>query len=55
MNDYVDLRPLKLKALKLKDPVKTIILSQPDEVTMDEYLTKASDWLRLLQIKGGEK
>ncbi|MHB8360849.1 MAG: hypothetical protein ACYDAO_00730 [Thermoplasmataceae archaeon] len=53
MNDSVDLRPLKLKALKLEDPIKSIILSQPDQVSREEYLSKAGDWLRLLEIREG--
>jgi hypothetical protein len=55
MTDLVDLRPLKLKALKLKDPVRTIILAQPDSMGKADYLLKAGDWLRLLEIKEEEK
>ena len=55
MTEQIDLRPLKERALSLKDPslrtLKEMLLSQPDTMPMSEYLAKASDWLRLLEIK----
>ena len=47
--EVVDLRPLKARVLKLGDPLKTIILAQPDSIEKADYLSKATDWLRLLE------
>ncbi len=55
MTETIDMRPLKEKAFSLKDPslqtIKEMLLSQPDTLSRDEYLAKAGDWLRLLEIK----
>ena len=44
---------LKDKALKLEDPLKTIILSAPDEMTQEEYIAKCQEWLKFLSITEG--
>lgn len=51
MNDSVDLRPLKARALKIGGAYMQVVISQPDTMSKEEYLTKAPDWLRLLEIK----
>lgn len=48
MTELVDIRPLKKLARRLEDPLKTIILDEPDEIPYDAYLIKASIWARLL-------
>ncbi|QRF74627.1 hypothetical protein Thermo_00112 [Thermoplasmatales archaeon] len=50
MNDQIDLRPLKSKALKIGGPFRDVVVSQPDIISREDYLAKAGDWLRLLQI-----
>lgn len=51
---HVDLRPLKERVLTLTGPelqvFRDMILSQPDELSKDEYIAKAPDWLRLLEV-----
>jgi hypothetical protein len=49
--ETVDIRPLKVKALKLRGPVKDLILSQPDTLEKNDYLAKAADWLKLIDFK----
>ena len=55
MTEQIDMRPLKERALTLKDPslrtIREMILSQPDTMSKEEFLVKAGDWLRLLEIK----
>jgi len=50
MNDIINIRSLKQVALKLEDPVKTLILSEPDIMSREEYLVKIQEWLRLLDL-----
>lgn len=51
MPEIVDLRPLKAKAMKLKGPIRDLILGQPDSMTRDDYMAKCGDWLMLLEIR----
>ncbi len=55
MTEQIDMRPLKEKAFSLKDPslraFREMVISQPDTLSRAEYLAKAGDWLRLLEIK----
>ncbi len=51
MNDRVDLRPLKQRALKIGGAFRDIVAAQPDTMDRNIYLTKVGDWLRLLEIK----
>ena len=46
----VSTKELKEKALKLDDPIRTIILSAPDEMTQEEYVAKCQEWLKFLAI-----
>ncbi len=55
MKDQVNLRPLKERAMKIGGAFRDIIVSQPDTMDRNEYLTKVGDWLRLLAMKGDEK
>lgn len=50
MTDHIDLRPLKDRALKIGGAFRDIIVSQPDTVSREEYLAKAPDWIRLLEM-----
>jgi len=55
MNDTVNIRPLKAIAIKLKDPLKTLILSEPDIIPREEYLIKIQAWLRILNLDKKEE
>lgn len=52
MSEQIDIRPLKEKALSLEDPLRTVVLSEPDSMPLDEYLAKAGTWLKLLKMGG---
>ncbi|MHB8559811.1 MAG: hypothetical protein ACYDAP_01400 [Thermoplasmataceae archaeon] len=47
----IDLKPLKAIALSLKEPVKTLILSEEDYITEKEYAIKARTWLKYLKTE----
>lgn len=49
-----DLRPLKTKAIKIGGPFRDVVVSQPDTMTREEFLTKAPDWMRLLLMEKTE-
>jgi len=55
MNNTVNIRPLKAIAIKLKDPLKTLILSEPDIISREEYLIKIQAWLRILNLNKEEE
>jgi hypothetical protein len=55
MNDTVNIRPLKAIAIKLEDPLKTLILSEPDTIPREEYLIKIQSWLRILNLDKKEE
>ena len=50
MNDLQDIRNLKSIALKLNEPLKTLILSEPDLVPKDRYFEISNQWLKILKI-----
>lgn len=47
---YVDLAPLKAKALDFPEPVRSLILEEPDELEFKSYLSKMETWERLLKM-----
>ena len=51
----VSLVPLKLKALNFPEPVKTLILSEPDHLESQDFISKIGTWERLLQMTAGKK
>ena len=55
MNEMVNIQRIKEKAPSLEDPLKTLILSEPDNLTKEDYLGKSETWLKLLQIGEAEK
>jgi len=55
MSDAVNIRPLKGIAIKLVDPVKTLILSEPDMMPREEYLIKIQQWLKILDLNRKEE
>jgi len=54
MNDTVNIRPLKGIAIKLEDPLKTLILSEPDVLSKEEYLIKIQQWLKIVDLSKKE-
>ena len=51
----VSLLPLKEKALNFPEPVKTLILSEPDNMDSQEFILKVATWDRLLLMEGASK
>lgn len=47
----VSLVQLKEKALKLPDPVKSLILSEPDTMDSNELVSKLGTWDKLLKME----
>lgn len=47
----IDIQQLKDYALKLPEPVKTLILSQPDEMDENDLISKFFEWRKILKIK----
>lgn len=46
----VDLTPLKSKALNFPEPVKSLILSEPDTIDAQDFISKLGTWEKLLKI-----
>jgi len=55
MSDSINIRPLKAIAIKLEEPLKTLILSEPDIIPREEYLIKIQSWLRILNLSEKEE
>lgn len=52
----VNLTPLKKKAIVFADPVKSLILSEPDRMSGEDFIGKVCTWLKLTEMgKGGGK
>lgn len=47
----VSLIPLKEKAVRFPEPVKTLILSEPDVIDSQDFISKLGTWERLLKMK----
>ncbi len=48
----VNIQPMKEKALNFPEPVKTLILSEPDTMESSEFIAKLGTWEKLLRIRG---
>lgn len=46
----VSLIPLKEKAVRFPEPVRTLILSEPDVIDSRDFISKLGTWERLLKI-----
>ena len=55
MMNNLNIQSLKQLALKLPEPVKTLILSQPDELSQDDLISKFFEWKKLLKIEEMKK
>jgi len=49
----IDLRELKAKILSFPDPVKTLILAEPDKLPVAEFLRLINTCEKLLKIQRG--
>jgi hypothetical protein len=50
-----DMRPIKAKALMYPDPVRTLILSEPDSLPLEDFLAKSSQWIKLLKMEAEKR
>lgn len=48
---FVDLKPMKAKALNFPEPVKSLILSEPDSIDSWDFILKLGTWERLLKME----
>ena len=46
----VDLKPMKAKALNFPEPVKSLILSEPDMIETSDFISKLGTWERLTKM-----
>lgn len=46
----VSLKSMKEKALKFPEPVKSLILSEPDTLDSKEFISKVCTWERILEL-----
>lgn len=46
----IDLSPMKGKVLEFPEPLRSLILSEPDRMDVAEFITKLGTWERLLKI-----
>ena len=54
----IDMKLMKAKSLSFPEPVKSLILSEPETMDANEFITKLGTWERLLTIgatKGREE
>ncbi|MCL5782922.1 MAG: hypothetical protein M1476_03320 [Candidatus Thermoplasmatota archaeon] len=51
----VSLVPLKSKALRFPEPVRSLILSEPDTLDSQDFISKLGTWERLLKINAETK
>ena len=50
VDKVVNLKPLKEMAPSLDEPLRSLILSQPDEISAEEYKAKAIEWWKLARL-----
>jgi len=46
----IDLRPIKSRVIRWPDPVRSLVLSEPDRMPVEEFIVKIGTWERLLKI-----
>lgn len=51
MSTRIDIRKLKEVARKLDDPLRTLVMSEPDSMELFELVAKGDLWLRLAEIQ----
>lgn len=50
MSETKDIRGIKERALSIDEPLKSLILSEPDTMSKEDYFAKSETWLKLLKI-----
>ena len=40
----IDLKPMKRKAMSFPEPVKSLILSEPDKIDSQDFISKLGTW-----------
>ncbi|SIM49223.1 hypothetical protein [Cuniculiplasma divulgatum] len=51
----INLAPLKQKALNFPEPVKSLILSEPDMIDAQDFISKLGTWLKLVNMEERQK
>ena len=46
----IDIKPMKEKAIGFPDPVKSLILREPDNMDSIEFIAKLATWERLIRM-----
>ena len=46
----VDLTSMKAKALSFPEPLKSLILSEPDTIDAQDFISKLGTWQKLLRM-----
>jgi hypothetical protein len=46
----IDLMPMKAKALNFPEPLKSLILSEPDMIDAQDFISKLGTWERLAKM-----
>ena len=46
----IDIKPMKEKAIGFPDPVKSLILREPDNMDSTEFIAKLATWERLIRM-----
>ena len=47
----VDIKPLKQKAIGFPEPLKSLILSEPDMIDARDLISKLGTWERLAKLR----
>ncbi len=50
----VNIQPLKEKAMSFPEPVKSLILSEPDTLDSNEFILKLCTWQKLTKMNPTE-
>lgn len=45
---------MKDRAIEFSEPLRTLILSEPDQLGLEEFLAKQGTWEKLLKMEGKE-
>ena len=51
----LNIQSLKQFALRLPEPIKTLILSQPDELSQHDLISKFFEWKKLIKLQEMKK
>ena len=46
----VDLTPMKAKAINFHEPLKSLILSEPDMIDAQDFISKLGTWEKLAKM-----